>query len=242
MQYKTKSIFKILQNIHPVCLNFRPDTMSIGDHWDFFFFYILNMQMRVESSFLFLLLEEICKWCTILNCSNLAQLHTDIIGLFLQWLLADFKSLTAKRLNREPEVCDFSKLSNSEVGSSSTHSAINLKWDASWYHLMLGRSRPPIELGSCSFATLSLGLLLLQMKSFSQPLSSFSTLPKKSRGITCRGYDNIGKLFILMIKTLPSSDKGIGAYLSSSFLIESRRGLTLALNISWNKGVMWMPR
>ena len=55
----------------------------------------------------------------------------EIIGLFLQWLLADFKSLKAKRPNREPEVCDFSKLSKSEVCSSLTHYAIHPKWDAS---------------------------------------------------------------------------------------------------------------
>ena len=73
-------------------------------------------------------------------------------------------SLKIKRPDKDPEVCDFSRLSKSEVESSLTHSAINLKWDASWYHLMLGRSKLPFELGSCNFATFSLGFLLLQMK------------------------------------------------------------------------------
>lgn len=106
---------------------------------------------------------------------NHAFSASEIIGLFLQRLLADFKSLKAKGPNREPEDYDFSKLSKLEVGSSSTHSAINLKWHASWYHLMLERFKPPFELGSWSFVTFRLGFLVFQMKSFSQVLSSFST-------------------------------------------------------------------
>ena len=97
---------------------------------------------------------------------------------------------------------------------------------------MLGKSKPPFELGSCNFATFSLGFLLLQMKSLSQPLSSFSTLPDMSKGIICMGYNNLGRIFILMIETLLSNDKGSGAHLFRSFLMESKRGLKLALNIS----------
>lgn len=100
-------------------------------------------------------------------------LHTTLLS---HNVLTSLKLLTNNIFCRSQDDCECSKSRQIDLGSSLSHSPINLIWQANWYFLTFGKSQPPKELESCNLESFSLGLHLFHINELSHPFNSLILL------------------------------------------------------------------